>query len=139
MFLDKKLQVDFSFSCELPALAICGCEWAFLLGSDHIREHLRGCTTGQAAQRAPQKTTGLPLAGPDQARSLRLSPSRSTACRRDPRRHRGYPAPQLLSPPSPPPSPDPLACARAFLVIALVSGNIPAGPVAARAARSAWH
>jgi hypothetical protein len=45
-------------------------------------------TTGQAAQRAPQKTTGLPLAGPDQARSLRLSPSRSTACRRDPRRHR---------------------------------------------------
>jgi hypothetical protein len=45
-------------------------------------------TTGQAAQRAPQKTTGLPLAGPDQARSLRLSPSRSTACLRDPRRHR---------------------------------------------------
>jgi hypothetical protein len=28
-------------------------------------------TTCQAAQRAPQKTTGLPLAGPDQARSLR--------------------------------------------------------------------
>jgi hypothetical protein len=45
----------------------------------------------QAKQRSvpPQKkTTGLPLAGPDQARSLRLSPSRSTACRRDPRRHR---------------------------------------------------
>jgi hypothetical protein len=30
---------------------------------------------GQAAQHAPQKTTGLPLAGPDQARSLRLCPS----------------------------------------------------------------
>jgi hypothetical protein len=45
-------------------------------------------TTGQAAQRAPQKNTGLPLAGPDQARSLCLSPSRSTACRRDPRRRR---------------------------------------------------
>jgi len=45
-------------------------------------------TAGQAAQRAPPKTTGLPLAGPDQARSLRLSPSRSTACRRDPCRHR---------------------------------------------------
>jgi hypothetical protein len=44
MFLDKKLQVDFSRVCELPELAICGCEWAFVLGSDHIREHLRGCT-----------------------------------------------------------------------------------------------
>jgi hypothetical protein len=44
----------------------------------------------QAKQRSapPPKTTGLPLAGPDQARSLRLSPSRSTACRRDPRRRR---------------------------------------------------
>jgi hypothetical protein len=40
-------------------------------------------TTGQAAQRAPQKPTGLPLAGRDQARSLRLSPSRSAACRRE--------------------------------------------------------
>jgi hypothetical protein len=47
MFLDKKLQVDFSFICELPALAICGCEWAFLLGSDHIREHLRGCALSE--------------------------------------------------------------------------------------------
>jgi hypothetical protein len=47
-----------------------------------------------------------------QARSLRISPSRSTACRRDPRRPASppYPSPQLLSPPSPPPSPDPLAC-----------------------------
>jgi hypothetical protein len=44
MFLDKKLQVDFSTTGELPELAICGCEWAFLRGSDHIREHLRGCT-----------------------------------------------------------------------------------------------
>jgi hypothetical protein len=44
----------------------------------------------QAKQRSarPPKATGLPLAGPDQARSLRLSPSRSTACRRDPRRRR---------------------------------------------------
>jgi hypothetical protein len=47
-------------------------------------------TTGQAVQRAPPKNTGLPLAGPDQARSLRLSPSRSTACRRDPRRRRTH-------------------------------------------------
>jgi hypothetical protein len=46
-------------------------------------------TRGQAAQRASlPKTTDLPLAGPDQARSLRLSPSRFTACRRDPRRRR---------------------------------------------------
>jgi hypothetical protein len=37
------------------------------------------------------------------------TPSRSTACRRDPRRRRTQPSPQLLSPPSPPPSPDPLA------------------------------
>jgi hypothetical protein len=44
--------------------------------------------SGEAAQRAPPKTTGLPLAGPDQARSLRPPPSRSTACRRDPRRRR---------------------------------------------------
>jgi hypothetical protein len=36
----------------------------------------------------PKKNTGLPLAGPDQARGLSLSPSRSTACRRDPRRCR---------------------------------------------------
>jgi hypothetical protein len=41
-------------------------------------------TTGQAAQRAPPKTTGLPLAGPDQARSLRLSPSRESFFRRNP-------------------------------------------------------
>jgi hypothetical protein len=34
-------------------------------------------TTREAAQRAPQKPTGLPLAGPDQARSLRISPRRS--------------------------------------------------------------
>jgi hypothetical protein len=46
----------------------------------------RGFTTGQAAQRPPKKNTDLPLAGPGQARSLRLSPSRSTACRRDLRR-----------------------------------------------------
>jgi hypothetical protein len=44
---------------------------------------------GQAAQRAHQKnTTDLPLAGPDQAQSLRLSPSRSIAGRCDPRRRR---------------------------------------------------
>jgi hypothetical protein len=70
-------------------------------------------TTGQATQHAPQKTTGLPLAGPDQARSLRLSPSRqplcsllSTASRQStrPTTHDvprptspPYPAPQLLS------------------------------------------
>jgi hypothetical protein len=48
----------------------------------------RAFTTCQAAQRAPQKTTGLPLSGPDQARGLRLSPSRSTASRRDLRRRR---------------------------------------------------
>jgi hypothetical protein len=41
-------------------------------------------TTGQAVQRAPPKTTGLPLAGPDQARSLRLSPSRESFFRRNP-------------------------------------------------------
>jgi hypothetical protein len=35
-----------------------------------------------------QPNTGLPLAGPDQARSLRLSTRRSTACRCDPRRRR---------------------------------------------------
>jgi hypothetical protein len=66
-------------------------------------------TTGQAAQRAPPKTTGLPLAGPDHARSLRLSPSRSTACRRDPRRRRAQHPSCYLSQ-APPPSPDPLAC-----------------------------
>jgi hypothetical protein len=42
MFLGNKLQVDFSTTGELPELAICGCEMAFLLESDHIREHLLG-------------------------------------------------------------------------------------------------
>jgi hypothetical protein len=69
----------------------------------------RAFTTGQAAQRAPKKNTGLPLAGPGQARSLRLSPSRSYCLSTRPTSP-PYPAPQLLSPPSPPPSPDPLAC-----------------------------
>jgi hypothetical protein len=46
------------------------------------------CYSQAAVQRAPQKTTDLPLAGPDQARSLHLSPRRSTAGRRDPRRRR---------------------------------------------------
>jgi hypothetical protein len=50
---------------------------------------LRFLVLGQTSSAAPPpKTTGLPLAGPDQARSPRLCPSRSTACRRDPRRRR---------------------------------------------------
>jgi hypothetical protein len=63
----------------------------------------------------PKKNTDLPLAGPDQARSLRLSPSRSlsTAGRRDPRTSPPYPAPSTpaaISAKPPPPPPDPLAC-----------------------------
>jgi hypothetical protein len=48
----------------------------------------RGFNYRPSSAARPPKNTGLPLAGPDQARSPRLSPSRSTACRRDPRRRR---------------------------------------------------
>jgi hypothetical protein len=66
--LDRELQVDFSTTGELPELAICGCEMAFLLGSDHIREHLLGCTfcTSTASEEAMKpfiaKAAGRPLA-----------------------------------------------------------------------------
>jgi hypothetical protein len=38
----------------------------------------RGDGGGAVAGAVSKKNTGLPLAGPDQARGLRLSPSRST-------------------------------------------------------------
>jgi hypothetical protein len=81
-------------------------------GPGHLPRHgaslsCLASTIGQAAQRPPpppQKNTDLPLAGPDQARGLRLSPSRSTAGRRDPRRRRTQHPSCYLRASSPPPT-----------------------------------
>jgi hypothetical protein len=53
----------------------------------------------------PPPTTDLPLAGPDQARSLRLSPRRHCLGRRDPRRLFLFSTWFVGSPPPPPPLP----------------------------------
>jgi hypothetical protein len=58
----------------------------------------------------PPKKQRASLSQAPKARSLRLSPSRSTACRRDPRRRRTQHPSCYLRQASPPPSPDPLAC-----------------------------
>jgi hypothetical protein len=68
-------------------------------------------TAGQAAQRAPQKTTGLPLARRPRPSAESAPLSQPLYCLSTRPTSPPYPAPQLLSPPSPaPPSPDPLAC-----------------------------
>ena len=55
-----------------------------------------------SAARPEKKPTDLPLAGPDQAQSLRLSHSRYTAFRRDPRRRRArHPSCYLRQAPTP--------------------------------------
>jgi hypothetical protein len=75
-------------SCQLPP---CCYIYIFCFG--------RGCyyRPSTAAPPPPPPNTELPLAGPDQARSLRLSPSRSIYCRSSTR-------------PTSPPYPAPLAC-----------------------------